>query len=431
MLARSTLTRSFSRLTKYPIVILGGGAGGVSLAASLIRTKKISPRDIAIIDHSKVHHYKPGWPLYITSHMDKSSIEQSMSSSIPEGVNLIQSRVEGIDGDRVITAQGEIEYGQLVVALGVESDFSFAEGLDDAIRAGRVCSVMDSYERVKSSAKEFKKGRAVFAEGKGPLSCPGASLSLLFLLKEQWPSTVSTTFIHPNPLPHPIPFYASQILTELDAQGVTHKPNHLLKKITSNTAVYEDQVTGKELSMDYDWMHVMPSQQGPSNLRKSGLVDNRGFVMVDKGSLKSRIKDNVWAIGDCCDAPTSKTMSGAIEQSQILTTNLLHAMSLSQQPSATYDGYTGCPVLVGGKAAILAEYKYEGIIAPTLFKDQRSPSRIVYFMKKYLFPFAGMTLLKRGLWKGRKSLYDPSDKDYREFQKREDDLLTKYKDQMW
>ena len=56
-------------------------------------------------------------------------------------------------------------------------------------------------------------------------------------------------------------------------------------------------------------------------------------------------------------------------------------------PSKEYTGYTGCPVLIGGNKILMAEFKYDKKIDPSFYKDQRKPSRLVYYMKKYLFPF--------------------------------------------
>ena len=48
-------------ITRHQIVIVGGGAGGITVAAQLMR--KNSSLDIAIIEPSDKHYYQPAWTL--------------------------------------------------------------------------------------------------------------------------------------------------------------------------------------------------------------------------------------------------------------------------------------------------------------------------------------------------------------------------------
>ncbi|MCS6943291.1 MAG: FAD/NAD(P)-binding protein [Geminocystis sp.] len=45
----------------HQIVIVGGGSGGITTAAQLL--KKDKNLDIAIIEPSEKHYYQPGWTL--------------------------------------------------------------------------------------------------------------------------------------------------------------------------------------------------------------------------------------------------------------------------------------------------------------------------------------------------------------------------------
>ena len=54
-------------------------------------------------------------------------------------------------------------------------------------------------------------------------------------------------------------------------------------------------------------LHVTPPMSTPSALWTSPLVDNSNFVMVDNETLQHVHYKNVFALGDCSSAPTSKT----------------------------------------------------------------------------------------------------------------------------
>jgi len=47
--------------TSHEIVIVGGGAAGIAVAASLLARRP--GLDIAVIDPADVHYYQPGWTL--------------------------------------------------------------------------------------------------------------------------------------------------------------------------------------------------------------------------------------------------------------------------------------------------------------------------------------------------------------------------------
>ncbi len=57
---RISLFFAYSQHTKY--CIIGGGTGGLNTVSHLLR-KKISPKDIKIIDPSEYHYYQPGWTM--------------------------------------------------------------------------------------------------------------------------------------------------------------------------------------------------------------------------------------------------------------------------------------------------------------------------------------------------------------------------------
>lgn len=61
----------------------------------------------------------------------------------------------------------------------------------------------------------------------------------------------------------------------------------------------------------YDFLHVTPPMSSLDVVKESPLVDGAGFVDVDKYTLQHVKYANVFAIGDCTNAPTSKTAAAA------------------------------------------------------------------------------------------------------------------------
>ena len=72
-------------------------------------------------------------------------------------------------------------------------------------------------------------------------------------------------------------------------------------------------------------------------------------------------------------------------QSNILYINLGRFMK-GQSPTATYDGYSSCPLVTGYSKCILAEFDYNGQPLETLPINQAKERRISYFLKKDIMP---------------------------------------------
>jgi NADPH-dependent 2,4-dienoyl-CoA reductase/sulfur reductase-like enzyme len=194
-----------------------------------------------------------------------------------------------------------------------------------------------------------------------------------------------------------------------------------------NVAVFEKTGEDGKVSIveyPFDFLHAVPLMTGHDYLKSSGLADANNFVKVDKATLRSESHKNVWCTGDGSNLPTARTMAAVIDQSIILTNQLENVLKGTKHTRA-YDGYTCCPLLVGNKKVMMAEFKYGLKIAPSFHPDQRKPTRYFYWMKQKLFPFANKYLIKHGLWNGRKTLWDASALDYSAFQAQEEFAANK------
>ena len=66
-------------------------------------------------------------------------------------------------------------------------------------------------------------------------------------------------------------------------------------------------------------------------------------------------------------------------------------------PSASYDGYTSCPLVTGYGKLVMAEFDYDKNPQETFPVDQSKERRSMYFVKKHLLP----QLYWNGMLKGR------------------------------
>src|SRR5690606_21031156 len=95
--------------------------------------------------------------------------------------------------------------------------------------------------------------------------------------------------------------------------------------------------------------------------------------------------------------PTSKTGAAVRKQAPTLVKNLLAVLD-GREPTASYDGYTSCPLVTSRSHMLLAEFDYDKAHTPSfpvidLVKERRS----MYLLKRYGLPL----LYWQGMLKGR------------------------------
>lgn len=102
--SEQTLQQSLRQ--SFKILILGGGSGGISVAARL--TKTFSGQ-IGLVEPSESHYFQPLWTLVGAGIVGKAKTKRSQASLIPKGVEWIKQRVEQIHPDQntVVTSGGQ------------------------------------------------------------------------------------------------------------------------------------------------------------------------------------------------------------------------------------------------------------------------------------------------------------------------------------
>lgn len=135
----------------------------------------------------------------------------------------------------------------------------------------------------------------------------------------------------------------------------------------------------------------------PDFIKQSKLANESGWVDVDKNTLQHLRYPNVFSLGDASSLPTSKTAAAIRSESPVLVENLLAAMQ-SRPATASYDGYTSCPLVTGRGKLILAEFDYELNPKETFPFDQGKERLSMYLLKRYILPI----IYWKGLLKGRK-----------------------------
>ena len=302
---------------KRRIVILGGGTGGTLTANRLRRRFTADEAELHVVDRDDRHVYQPGLLFVPFGLADPDEIVRPRRRQLHGGIEFHESDVESVelDSDRVRLADGTVlPYDALVVATGARLMPEETEGLTGDGWLERVFTFYDLEGAValREALARFDGGRLVVNIADMPIKCPVAPIEFTFLadwfLRERG-VRARTELVLSTPLDacftKPI---ASKHLTHLLAEKD-------VELVTEFSAGEVDGVGGKLVSYDgreipFDLLVTVPLHGGAAYVgRTPGLGDALDFVSTDPHTLQAAAKENVFALGDAADIPTSKAGS--------------------------------------------------------------------------------------------------------------------------
>ena len=386
---------------KFDVVIVGAGAGGISVAASL-RSRK-PDLDIAVIDPADIHYYQPGWTMVGGGIFEPRDTAKTMGSLIPKGVHWIKAAVAAFEPkDNAVVLDGcrVVKYDRLVVCPGLKLDWAAVEGLEETLGRNGVTSNYryDLAPYTWQLVQGMTAGRAIFTQPPMPIKCAGAPQKALYLSGDAWHrrgvlKDIDIQFMNAGGVLFGVKDYVPALMGYVEKYGADLNFFHNLvsvdgpaKKATFRIAKPEMEPT--EVTVEFDMMHVCPPQTAPDFIRVSPLADAAGWVDVDQATLRHKTFDNVWSLGDVMNAPNAKTAAAARKQAPVVAENIVADIN-GGSPVAQYDGYGSCPLTVERGKIVLAEFGYGGALKPSFpnwLVDGTKPSHVAWLLKDKLLP---------------------------------------------
>ncbi|MFM7561650.1 MAG: FAD/NAD(P)-binding oxidoreductase [Planctomycetota bacterium] len=387
------------------VVIVGGGAGGITVAARLANSGE--SLKIQIVEPSDKHYYQPLWTLVGAGVFPREESERNEADFIPPGVEWVKDFVESFqpDQNRVTLRDGrQLEYDYLVVSPGLQINWQNVKGLKEAVGKGGVCSNYD-YNTVDSTweaIRNLKSGNAVFTQPSGVIKCGGAPQKICYLAEDYFRQhgvrqQVNVIFASAAGMIFPVDRYRPSLERVIERKGIQTLYEHDLCEVRASTkeAVFR-RSDGSEHAVRYDMLHATPPMGPPDFISRSPLADAGGWVEVNKHTLQHARFANVFGLGDASSLPTSKTGAAIRKQAPVLVENLL-AQRAGKPLVGSYDGYTSCPLVTGYSGMILAEFDYDKQPAESSPFDQSQERYSMYLLKKHALP----NLYWHGMLRGR------------------------------
>ncbi|WP_439118073.1 TIGR01244 family sulfur transferase [Nereida ignava] len=398
----------------YDVVIVGAGAGGISVAASLKARK--SGLSVAVIDPSDIHHYQPGWTMVGGGIFEPKQTSKTMGSLIPRGVKWIKAAVAAFEPQKnavIIEGCRVIKYDRLVVCPGLKLDWAAIEGLEDTLGRNGVTSNYryDLAPYTWQLVQGLRQGRALFTQPPMPIKCAGAPQKAMYLSGDAWfrnnaLKNIDIQFMNAGGALFGVKDYVPALMKYIEKYDATLNYFHNLVSVdgSAKTATFEVRKPDTDvqtITVDFDMMHVCPPQSAPDFIRVSPLADAAGWVDVDQATLRHKSYDNIWSLGDVMNAPNAKTAAAARKQAPTVADNIV-ADIRGSSPVSAYDGYGSCPLTVERGKIVLAEFGYGGVLKPSFpsfLLNGTKPTRAAWFLKeKMLPPIYWQAMLKGKEW---------------------------------
>jgi len=392
------------------VLIAGGGSGGITVASWL---RRLSPRlEIAIIEPSPFHDYQSGWVLVAGGFIPPDATRRAERDVLPPGVQLIHSKVVGFDPDHnavELIGGHRLTYDVLVVALGIELNWTAVQGLAETLGHHQVTSIYSrrtaSYTR--RCLADFKGGTALFTQPATAIKCGGAPQKIMHLAHQQFERRSGvgvnsrTLFCTAQASLFPVQAFSDK-MAEIAARHHSEvRFHHNLVAVDgpAGLATFRVREPGHSERMEtvaFDLLHVVPPMSAPPVVAASPLAvqaggrepgpASGGWVEVDPHTAQHVRYGNVFAVGDVGSFPTAKTAAAVRKQAPVVAANVLAV--LEDRPlDPAYDGYSACPLITSDHSVMMVEFDYGKQPVSSFLVNPVKERWFAWLLERFGFPW--------------------------------------------
>lgn len=400
--------------TNAKIVVAGGGAAGIGIANMLLH--HLDGAQITIVEPRNYHWYQPGQTLLLAgSYQQPSDVVSPIEKYLSREIIWKQGRIAEFqpDSNKVVTDNGDsISYDYLIISTGIELRYDLIEGMDNKlIGKDGIASIyyspeagIASYKQAHDFIENPGRGNAVFTRPQGAMKCAGAPMKATNLVEYFANEAGKRSQINFDYFTSEDKLFAVKSFDE-KLQEIWQKrqitPNYLHTLRAIDAAKKEATfllADGSDKKVDWDFIHIVPPMTPPAIISQSILADNdkfKGYLEVDQYTMQHKRYGNIFGLGDCVGTPIGKTAASVKSQLPVVTSNICDLIN-NVTPSAKWDGYTSCPMILDVGHAMLWEFNYslKPVTAlPFEVVDPLKESKLAWHMEEtFLRPVYDMML---------------------------------------
>lgn len=357
------------------VLILGGGVGG-TVAANLIAKQTRGHAHVTLVDATGKHVYQPGFLYVAVGKEEPAALKHPEKDLLRDDVSLVVGKAVEVDptAKTVRLQSGKtLSYDQLLIATGSRT---VIEEVPGGIAAHDFYT-MSGAQQLFRALKSFQGGTIVVGVAGIPYKCPPAPVEFVFLLDDYLRARgirEQSQIKLLSPLNRAFTIESTSKLVQpiLAERGIE------LTGFFNVESVDPDFRTVTSLegeTVEYDLLVLVPPHRGQQVIEDSGLGDERGWIPVDKNTLKHARFEHIWAIGDATNIPISKSGSVAHYEASVAAEAIAAEAKGEAAPAHTYDGKVMCFLETGHGRATTIRFDYDHPpVSPT-------PSRLWHWAK--------------------------------------------------
>jgi len=338
-------------------VILGGGVGGV-VTATTLRKKLPKQHRVVIVDRERDHLFSPSLLWLMTGQRSAAQVHRPLERLTRKGIEVTHGDVERIEPEerRVRLADRDLDADYLVVSLGAELAPETIPGLEEA---GHNFYTLAGAESLRDALENFNGGRIVVLTATPAYKCPAAPYEAAMLIDDYCRkrgigdrTQVDIYAAEPGPMGVTGPEVSAGVRQMVETKGIAYYPEHQIAEVDAQARriTFDNGATA-----DFDLLAYVPPHRAPRVVRDSGLVDDSGWIPVDRNTMDTRFS-GVYAIGDVTGIPLKVgkplPMAGVFAEREavVVAQNIALDITGKGEPQR-YDGFGECFVETGGGKA--------------------------------------------------------------------------------
>ena len=290
---------------KPRVVVIGGGAGGATAARYLAKDSD-GALDVTLVEANPIYTTCFFSNLYLGGFREFESLQHGYDRLAGGGVTVINDLATAVDrAARTVTLAGGqvLPYDRLILSPGIDfkegsvpgwSLDQHAEIMPHAYKAGPQTQLL------KAQIQAMPQG-GVFAmiAPPNPYRCPPGPyerISMVAHLLKQTNPTAKILVLDPKDKYSKQALFEEGWLTHYDGMIDWIGPDFGGGDVEVRPDTMEVLIEGEAQKVDV--CNVIPGQIAGQIAALAGVTDDSGWAPVDPASMKSRMDENIWVLGD-------------------------------------------------------------------------------------------------------------------------------------
>lgn len=347
------------------LLVLGAGTAGTMVVNKLRPRLAEDEWDITIVDQDNEHHYQPGYLFIPFGEYRPEEVTKPRKRFVPDGVKMVFGEIDKVEPEqnKVLLADGtELGYDYLVIATGATPRPDQTPGFDSDEWGKSIHTfyTLEGAVALRDALERFEGGRLVVHIVDYPFKCPVAPLEFTFLADAYFQDRgmrdqVELVYVTPMDGAFTKPVASRYLGGMLEERKIGVETDFYVERVDPDTKTL---VSYDEREIPFDLLVTVPLNMGADFVARSGLGNELNYVPVDHYTFLSTQYDNIFALGDAADLPTSKAGSVAHFEGEVFLENFLRYID-GLEMTAKFDGHANCFIESGHGKALLIDFNYD------------------------------------------------------------------------